>query len=58
MEKANVRRSCLSCDKPFMARGRFNRICPRCTESEPRKDYQREYSRYRRAKEREENVVL
>jgi hypothetical protein len=28
-----VKRSCLKCDQGFTARGRFNRICPNCTEN-------------------------
>jgi hypothetical protein len=28
-----VRRRCLKCDRPFLAKGRFNRICPKCTEA-------------------------
>ena len=27
-----VKRECLKCDREFMAEGRFNRICPKCTE--------------------------
>jgi hypothetical protein len=26
-----VNRTCLSCDKPFIGLGRYNRICERCT---------------------------
>lgn len=26
-----IERKCLKCDKKFIAQGRFNRICPRCT---------------------------
>ena len=26
-----VERECLGCDLPFIANGRFNRICPTCT---------------------------
>ena len=26
-----IERKCLKCDEKFMAEGRFNRICPRCT---------------------------
>lgn len=25
-----IKRTCLKCDRPFMADGRFNRICPLC----------------------------
>jgi hypothetical protein len=28
-----IRRTCLKCDEEFWARGRLNRICGRCTES-------------------------
>jgi len=28
-----VMRTCLKCDRKFVAEGRFNRICGRCTES-------------------------
>ena len=27
-----IPRECLKCDRPFIARGRFNRLCPRCRE--------------------------
>ena len=27
------KRTCLKCDRKFIAEGRFNRICGRCTES-------------------------
>ena len=26
-----IERICLRCDEPFMAEGKFNRICPFCT---------------------------
>ena len=25
-----IKRRCLKCDRVFMAKGRFNRICPKC----------------------------
>ena len=28
-----IRRQCLKCDRPFMAQGRFNRICESCTKT-------------------------
>ena len=28
-----IRRRCLKCDDTFMAEGRFNRICPKCAET-------------------------
>jgi len=28
-----IRKKCLKCDREFLATGRFNRICPRCHES-------------------------
>jgi hypothetical protein len=27
-----IKRTCLKCDQEFVAEGRFNRICGRCTE--------------------------
>jgi cyanophycinase-like exopeptidase len=35
-KKANndrVKRRCFKCDEIFIARGRFNRICPKCSET-------------------------
>lgn len=29
-QMAHVRRHCLRCDKPFLAVGRYNRLCQRC----------------------------
>lgn len=26
-----IKRKCLRCDRPFLAKGRLNRLCPRCT---------------------------
>lgn len=26
-----VKRECLKCDAPFIANGKFNRTCPKCT---------------------------
>jgi Zn finger protein HypA/HybF involved in hydrogenase expression len=28
-----IKRTCLKCDQKFIAEGKFNRICRRCTES-------------------------
>jgi Zn finger protein HypA/HybF involved in hydrogenase expression len=28
-----IKRTCLKCGREFVAEGRFNRICERCTES-------------------------
>jgi hypothetical protein len=28
-----IRRSCLKCNSPFIARGRFNRLCPKCAKA-------------------------
>jgi len=27
-----IKRLCLKCDKEFIANGRFNRICPKCSD--------------------------
>ncbi len=29
-----IKRTCLKCDREFVAEGRFNRICVRCRESD------------------------
>ncbi len=31
VRQPTVERLCLKCDRKFMGDGRFNRICPRCT---------------------------
>jgi len=31
--KQRIKRECLKCDREFMARDRFNRICPTCAET-------------------------
>ena len=30
LRPVRIKRTCLSCDEKFLARGRFNRICPSC----------------------------
>jgi len=32
-KQPRIRRECLKCGAPFMAKGKFNRICPKCTET-------------------------
>ena len=31
--KATTKRICLSCDRPFLSEGPWNRICPRCNKA-------------------------
>jgi len=31
--KERIKRYCLKCDRPFVAHGRFNRICENCTKN-------------------------
>jgi Zn finger protein HypA/HybF involved in hydrogenase expression len=31
--ESKVKRDCLKCGDRFIAKGRFNRICPKCTET-------------------------
>ena len=30
-DENKIKRICLKCNEPFMAEGKFNRICPECT---------------------------
>lgn len=46
-----IKRLCLNCEAEFMALGRFNRICPRCTQIQRLGERMKYYQRYRREQE-------